>query len=122
MGAHSGGRGRTLLFLSFFLSFLINAKDVFGQARPRVVESVDNARRLVLRVHVHPLARAEFDRGAADGRLSMTRILLLLKRSADQEAALETYMEQQQDKSSANYHVWLTELPGERPGVCGQCK
>jgi hypothetical protein len=32
----------------------------------------------------------------------MTRILMLLKRSADQEAALESYMEQQQDKSSAS--------------------
>jgi hypothetical protein len=108
MGAHSGGPGRTLLFFLFLLFFLINAKGVFGQARPRVVDAVDNTRRVVLRGSVYPLARTEFDRGAADGGLPMTRILLLLKRSADQEAALESYMEQQQDKSSASYHAWLT--------------
>jgi hypothetical protein len=54
------------------------------------------------------LARAEFDRGAVDDGLAMTRILLLLKRSDAQETALRQFMEQQQDKSSPNYHVWLT--------------
>jgi subtilase family serine protease len=38
----------------------------------------------------------------------MERILLLLKRSDAQEAALQTLMEQQQDKSSPNHHKWLT--------------
>src|SRR6266851_5340307 len=38
----------------------------------------------------------------------MPRILLLLKRSDQQEAALQSLMEAQQDKSSPNYHAWLT--------------
>ena len=38
----------------------------------------------------------------------MTRMLLLLKRSDEQEAALQDYLEKQQDKSSPNYHQWLT--------------
>jgi subtilase family serine protease len=54
------------------------------------------------------LARADFDRGAVAESQPMTRMLLLLKRGNDQEAALQAYMESQQDKSSANYHVWLT--------------
>ena len=75
-----------------------------GEALPRVVEAVDNAKRVTLPGNVHPLARAEFDRGAASDALAMTRMLLLLKRSDDQESALQDYLEKQQDKSSPNYH------------------
>lgn len=106
MVTRCGGLGR--FFLLFLLFFLSDTKSAFGQAQPRVVEAVNNARRVVLTGNVHPLARAEFDRGAADDSLPMARILLLLRRSDDREAALKSYMEQQQDKSSANYHVWLT--------------
>ncbi len=38
----------------------------------------------------------------------MDRMLLVLKRSADQEASLKTLMEGQQSKSSPNFHQWLT--------------
>ncbi len=70
--------------------------------------AVDNTERVTLPGNVHPLARAEFDRGAvADGQ-PMKRILLLLKRSDAEEMALEAYLAQQQDKNSPNYHAWLT--------------
>src|SRR5258708_33526251 len=35
-------------------------------------------------------------------------MLLLLQRSAEQEAALRQLMEEQQSKNSPNYHAWLT--------------
>jgi subtilase family serine protease len=95
-----------LLVLSSLLLLCTNC--VFGQTVARVVEKVDNAQRVTLNGNIHPLARAEFDRGAVDDALPMKRILMLLKRGADQEAALQTFMEQQQDKSSPNYHAWLT--------------
>ena len=95
-----------LLFVSSLL--ILNPVSAQGQAQPRVVEAVDNARRVTLPGNVHPLARAEFDRGAASESLPMTRILLLLKRSDEQKAALQDYLEKQQDKSSPNYHQWLT--------------
>jgi subtilase family serine protease len=57
---------------------------------------------------VHPLARAEFDRGAVVESQPMTRMLLLLKRGDGQEGALQQYLDSQQDKSSPNYHAWLT--------------
>ncbi|MGC2356516.1 MAG: protease pro-enzyme activation domain-containing protein, partial [Candidatus Acidiferrum sp.] len=95
-----------LLFVSSLL--ILNPVSAKGQALPRVVEAVDNAKRVTLPGNVHPLARAEFDRGAASDALAMTRMLLLLKRSDDQESALQDYLEKQQDKSSPNYHQWLT--------------
>lgn len=95
-----------LLFVSSLL--VLNPTYGQGQSLPRVVEAVDNARRVTLPGNVHPLARAEFDRGAASDALPMKRMLLLLKRSDEQEAALQDYLEKQQDKSSPNFHQWLT--------------
>lgn len=48
-------------------------------------------------------------------------MLLVLGRSAAQEAALETLLEEQQDKSSPNFHKWLTpDEFGEQFGASGQ--
>src|ERR1700726_4650569 len=74
----------------------------------RVMDTVDDTNRTVLRGNVHPKARAEFDQGAVADAQPLTRILLLLQRSAEQEAALRQLMEQQQAKNSTNYHAWLT--------------
>jgi len=88
--------------------FLISGSTARGQVRPRVVEAVNNDQRITLKGNVHPLARAEFDRGAVIESQPMTRMLLLLKRGDDQEAALQQYLDSQKDKSSPNYHAWLT--------------
>ncbi len=75
---------------------------------PRITQQVDDARVTVLHGNTHPLARPAFDRGAAPASLPMGHILLLLNRSPEQEAALEKLMAQQLDKSSPNFHHWLT--------------
>jgi len=74
----------------------------------RVTDTVDDTNRTVLRGNVHPKARGEFDRGAVADAQPVTRILLVLQRSAEQEAALRQLMEEQQSKNSPNYHAWLT--------------
>src|SRR6266851_6279181 len=91
---------------------LLAAIAVSAQSAPpipnRVMRAPDNTARVTLSGNVHPLARAENSRGAVQDSLAMPRILLLLKRSDQQEAALQSLMEAQQDKSSPNYHAWLT--------------
>jgi hypothetical protein len=69
---------------------------------------VDDTRTVTLQGNVHPLARPEFDQGAVSDAQSATRMLLLLKRSPDQETSLRQLLDQQQDKTSSNYHAWLT--------------
>jgi hypothetical protein len=86
----------------------VHVQTAMGQVRPRVLEAVDDARRITLSGNVHPLARAEFDRGAVAESQPMNRILLLLKRSDEQEAALQDTLAKQQDKSSPSFHQWLT--------------
>ena len=74
----------------------------------RVTQTVDQANRVSLRGNVHPMARPEFDRGAVADSQIANRMEMLLQRSPDQETALRQLLEQQQDKSSPNYHKWLT--------------
>jgi subtilase family serine protease len=61
-----------------------------------------------LQGNVHPLARPEFDKGVLDDAQPATRALILLQRSPDQETALRQLLDDQQNKSSVNYHAWLT--------------
>jgi Pro-kumamolisin, activation domain/Bacterial Ig-like domain (group 3) len=75
---------------------------------PRITAAVDEAKLTVLKGNVHPLARPEFDRGAAPLDLPMNRILLVLKRSPEQEAELQKLLVDQQDKNSPRYRQWLT--------------
>src|SRR6202166_4214958 len=95
------------LLLGIFLC-QIYFQTAMGQVRPRVVEAADDAQRTTLSGNVHPLAGREFDRGAGAESQPMNRILLLLKRSDEQEAALQDTLAKQQDKSSASFHQWLT--------------
>lgn len=77
-------------------------------ARPRIHKALDESRRVALKGHTHPLAQAHFDRGAAPADLPMEHMLLLLKRSPEQQAALDSLLDEQHDPSSPNYHQWLT--------------
>ncbi|HTS12109.1 MAG TPA: S53 family peptidase [Candidatus Limnocylindrales bacterium] len=74
----------------------------------RIKQAIDNSQRTTLRGNTYPMARPEFDRGAAAATMPMEHLLLVLKRSPAQEAALEDLMAQQLDETSANYHKWLT--------------
>lgn len=84
---------------------------------PLVTQSVDDAVRVALPHNVHPLARPEYDKGEAPADLSLDRMLMVLKRSPEQEAALQQLLEHQQDIESPSYHQWLTPQQfGERFG------
>ena len=79
-----------------------------GTPQARVMQSVRNDKLTTLRGNVHPMARAANDRGELPGTQSITRMTLLLQRSAAQETALEQLLAEQQDPKSPNYHAWLT--------------
>src|SRR6266446_3087356 len=76
--------------------------------RPLITQPIDEAQLTTLKGNTHPLARPEFDLGTAPATLPMNRMLLVLKRSPEQESALRKLLDDQQDKSSASYHKWLT--------------
>jgi Pro-kumamolisin, activation domain/Bacterial Ig-like domain (group 3) len=74
----------------------------------RITQAIDETQLVRLKGNVHPLARPEFDQGSVPDSTPMSRMLLVLERSAEQEAALQTLLGEQQAKDSPNYHNWLT--------------
>ena len=73
-----------------------------------ITQPIEESKLTVLHGNTYPLALAKYDRGAAPASLPMQRMLLVLKRSPELEASLAALLDQQQDKSSPNYHAWLT--------------
>ena len=76
--------------------------------RQLITKPLDESQRTVLKGNTHPLARWQHDVGSAPSSLPMERMLLVLKRSAEQQIALRELLDSQQDKFSPNYHKWLT--------------
>lgn len=79
-----------------------------AQIPARIMLPIDESSLVTLHGNTHPLARAEFDQGAAPASLPMKRMLLILQRSPEQESALGQLLQEQQDNSSPRYHQWLT--------------
>lgn len=79
-----------------------------SQSPAQTPPSVNNAARVKLsESHLAVISRA-IDLGLVDGRQQLDRMVLLLKRSPQQEQALEALLNRQQTRGSADYHRWLT--------------
>ncbi len=88
------------------------------RSRPRIVAPIDETVRASLAGNVHPEARPANDRGRVADALPMEHVLLQLKRSPEQEKALEEFVNQLQTPGSPNFHHWLTAQEfGERFGL-----
>lgn len=74
----------------------------------RITQAIDETQLVRLKGNVHPLARPEFDQGIVPDATPMMRMMLVLQRSPEQEAALRQLMDEQLSKDSPNYHKWLT--------------
>jgi hypothetical protein len=91
-----------------------------AQALPqtRVTQRIDETSLVTLKGNTRRLAQPRFDLGPAPVSMAASRMLLVLKRSAQQQASLETYLSSAQDPASPNYRKWLTpEQFGKRFGV-----
>src|SRR5215469_9997274 len=103
---------RRLLLQAFCFTFLSNL--ALGQTQDlsaRIKQPVDETRWTVLKGNTHPSAKPQFDLGTASASLPLERMLLVLKRSPEQEATLHELLSDQQNRSSTNFHHWLT--PGQ---------
>ena len=99
-------RRTAILTLAFIL---VSVMGTMAQStvQPRITQAVDE-RMVQLNGNTHPMAQPEYDRGPAPDSLPAERMLLVLQRGPDQEAALSQLLEDQQTKSSPQYHQWLT--------------
>ena len=103
---------RCLRFSLFaVVSALLLSASLIGQTpgvMPRVAGPVDERSMVVLSGNVPSVATAEFDQGVAPANTQMSHVRLVLSRTSAQQAALDKYDADLLDKSSPNYHKWLT--------------
>ncbi len=121
---------RKLGFASFSVAvcaFLCTVRPVSAQvesglrARPRISQSIDETKRTALGGNTRPEAKAENDRGTVAAGFVMEHMLLQLKRSPEQELALQQFIDELHTKGSPNFHHWLTAAEfGERFGLSQQ--
>lgn len=74
----------------------------------RIVDPVDDNARTSLHGYVHPLANRANDRGVAPDSMPLSRMHLVLRRSAAQESALKQFISDVHTPGSSSYHQWLT--------------
>ena len=74
----------------------------------RITSTIDESQLVQLTGNTHPSARSEFDRGEVADNLPLEHMFVVLRRSAEQEQALERLTAEQHDPHAANYHKWLT--------------
>jgi Pro-kumamolisin, activation domain/Bacterial Ig-like domain (group 3) len=91
----------------FFAQFAL-AQSQAPAIAPRITEAVDDAKLVTLAGNTHRMAQPQFDQGAAPDSLPLKRMMIVFKRSPEQESALRTLLDEQQDSGSPNFHKWLT--------------
>src|SRR5439155_6357586 len=116
---------RKLVFFSVVvLATMVSAPPVRAQiesgvhARPKVTQAIDEKNRIALAGNTRPEARVANDRGAVTKGFAMEHMLLQLKRSSEEELALQQFLDELHTKGSANFQHWLTAQEfGERFGL-----
>jgi hypothetical protein len=90
-----------------------------GSAPVLITEAIDETKLITLRGNTRPEARvAAYDRGRVEDSFAMDYMLLQLRRPPELERAFEQYIDSLTDKSSPNFHHWLTaDQQGQQYGL-----
>jgi len=95
---------------------LLNA--VHAQTINQVRQAVDTARVRPLPNHLPQWANASNDAGAVPADQTLSQMTVVLSRPAERQRAFESFLAEQQNPASPEYHHWLTASEaGERFGV-----
>ena len=77
-------------------------------ARILITQPIDSNRLYALAGNTRPEANAQNDRGKVADTFAVPHMLLQLQRSPEREQALRSFIDQQHDSTSPNFHRWLT--------------
>src|SRR5277367_5252721 len=109
-----GRLGRSAALPIVALGFLLLVNPAGAQlhsgphARPLITERIDDRRLVTLLGNVHPQAKAEKDRGEVADNFPLEHMLLQLRRSSEQEQALEQYLDALHSIGSPDFHHWVS--------------
>ena len=78
-----------------------------AHARTLIHQGVDEDTRVTLHGNVRPEVTPQHDRGRSPNDLLLEHMLLQLKRSPEQEQALQEFLAELQTPGSPNYQKWI---------------
>ncbi len=89
---------------------LVSLFSVIGAAAQtdRITAPINNSQMVVLPGNIHPYAQPQYDAGPVEPSMALEYVTMQMMPSALQQADLNKLLAQQQDRSSSNYHKWLT--------------
>lgn len=106
------------------LIFILLAASAFAcltlraQTADRITQEVDPAQSVALPHHHPQWANAANDAGLVPSAQPLEHLTLVLARSPQQQSAFETFLADQQNHASSDYHHWLTPAEvGQRFGL-----
>jgi hypothetical protein len=105
------GPVRVAMYAVLMMLAMTPVKAVEAQVKPLISKAVDESQQVRLKGSVPAQVRAAKDLGEVDRSQPAGRLLLVLKRSDEQETALQSFLLQAHQQTSAGYHKWLA--PGE---------
>lgn len=109
-------KGRVLVCLLF--AAVVFSGISFAVTPDRITGDLARGPKLALRGNVHGLARPEFDLGRAAGNRVIQGVSIAFRPSATQQKDLDRFIAQLGDRTSRNYHKYLTPAQfGERFGM-----
>jgi subtilase family serine protease len=86
-----------------------------------IVDTIDESEVQTLAGNTRPEATTQNDAGAVPASLTLDHILLVMRRSANQEQALQKSIDQLHDPKSASFHKWFTAAAfGQQYGLAQQ--
>ncbi len=80
----------------------------FAATPDRISGALNSGETVTLPGSIHRKALPKYDQGPADPALRFGSVMLLTVPTASQQQALTQLLAQQQDRTSPNYHKWLT--------------
>jgi hypothetical protein len=91
-----------------FLLPLLASTVCFAAQADRITGAISSNQTFALPKSHHPKALPQYDQGPVSPSMKLGYITMLMTPSASEQAALNQLLEEQQDRSSPNYHKWLT--------------
>ena len=76
--------------------------------KPLITGPIDSSNSVTLAGSKHQLVQPRFEVGAVEPGLKMTRVIVALTPPKEVEDQLQTFLNHQQDRTSPDYHHWLT--------------
>jgi hypothetical protein len=95
------------LLLSSAIVTIFTSGILAQQPASRIAGPIDDSQLVTLAGNTPPAAIAANDRGPVDPALRLTDLILVLRRSPDEQAAFDALVASQYDPASPDYHRWL---------------